>query len=200
MVRCGCLVSHGHLLAFEFFLTRHSLNSGNDHYLFQSAIFWLCLPIAFCLALLPHYAWLAYQFTFNPTDVDIMRVIRKRNPNIDFAHDPEILAGLPEHVRMSAGVQEDELRAPTPLYRHSTDIRGSRTDMSTGLRSRHRGFDFATEEHGVAMQRIQSNLSENKSRGGRFGLGSWKEKRRQRSGSTRLFSLTRSSRKKVPPS
>ncbi len=32
--------------------------------------------------------------------------------------------------------------------------------MSTGIRSVHRGFDFATEENGVAMRRMQSNLSE----------------------------------------
>lgn len=36
----------------------------------------------------------------------------------------------------------------------------SHTDMSTGIRSTHRGFDFATEEGGVAMKRMQSNLSE----------------------------------------
>lgn len=35
----------------------------------------------------------------------------------------------------------------------------SRTDMSTGLRSTHRGFDFAAEEGGAAMRRLQSNLS-----------------------------------------
>jgi len=39
-------------------------------------------------------------------------------------------------------------------------LTGSRTDMSTGQRSVHRGFDFATEEGGVAMRRIQTNLSE----------------------------------------
>lgn len=32
--------------------------------------------------------------------------------------------------------------------------------MSTGARSVHRGFDFSTEENGVAMRRLQSNLSE----------------------------------------
>jgi phospholipid-translocating ATPase len=31
--------------------------------------------------------------------------------------------------------------------------------MSTGIRSVHRGFDFATEEGGPAMRRLQSNLS-----------------------------------------
>lgn len=32
--------------------------------------------------------------------------------------------------------------------------------MATGLVSTDRGFDFATEERGVAMRRMQSNLSE----------------------------------------
>ena len=32
--------------------------------------------------------------------------------------------------------------------------------MSTGLVSVDRGFDFATEEHGVEMRRVQTNLSE----------------------------------------
>ncbi len=41
------------------------------------------------------------------------------------------------------------------------DLRSaSRTDMSTGARSIHRGFDFSTEENGIAMRRLQSNLSE----------------------------------------
>lgn len=41
------------------------------------------------------------------------------------------------------------------------DVRAaSRTDMATGIVSIDRGFDFATEEHGVAMRRMQSNLSE----------------------------------------
>lgn len=37
---------------------------------------------------------------------------------------------------------------------------GSRTDMSTGQRSIHRGFNFSTEENGVAIRRMQTNLSE----------------------------------------
>ena len=32
--------------------------------------------------------------------------------------------------------------------------------MSTGLVSVDRGFDFAVEEHGVEMRRVQTNLSE----------------------------------------
>jgi phospholipid-translocating ATPase len=35
--------------------------------------------------------------------------------------------------------------------------------MSTGLVSVDRGFDFTTEEHGVEMRRVQTNLSEKRS-------------------------------------
>ena len=35
--------------------------------------------------------------------------------------------------------------------------------MSTGLISADRGFDFVTEEHGVEMRRVQTNLSEKRS-------------------------------------
>ena len=41
--------------------------------------------------------------------------------------------------------------------------------MSTGLRSVHRGFDFSTEEGGVAMQRMQTNLSERRLSGMNLG-------------------------------
>ena len=40
--------------------------------------------------------------------------------------------------------------------------------MSTGVVSADRGFDFATEEHGVEMRRVQSNLSEKRSNKQKF--------------------------------
>ena len=53
--------------------------------------------------------------------------------------------------------------------RASVDVRmRSRTDMSTGVVSADRGFDFATEEHGVEMRRVQSNLSEKRSNKQKF--------------------------------
>ncbi len=45
------------------------------------------------------------------------------------------------------------------------DIRSaSRTDMSTGMTSAERGFDFVTEERGVVIQRMQTNLSQREGR------------------------------------
>lgn len=66
-------------------------------------------------------------------------------------------------------------------------------DMSTGLTSVNRGFDFSTEEHGVAIERMQSHLSDHHTnRGLSF-------KRRKRDGSRLKHSLVpRSLRRKQP--
>ena len=72
----------------------------------------------------------------------------------------------------------------------------SRTDMSTGIVSVDRGFDFATEENGVALQRMQSNLSERQQRMSSTG----KQKRRRRTLTViPSFTLPRSLRRKRPP-
>ena len=67
----------------------------------------------------------------------------------------------------------------------------SQIDMATGLRSQSRGFDFATEENGVAMRRMQSNLS------GRHPLAPIQERKRRPS--TLLKSIRRPLRRKKPP-
>ncbi|KAJ7772973.1 phospholipid-translocating ATPase [Mycena maculata] len=143
---------------------------GNDHYLFHSAYFWLCIPLTVLLALAPRYiarAWAFGNFGFIPSDMDIVRWIRKEEPERDLLTDAQLggglaLAGL---KRAPSNVSRVTSRASTVGSmgppRQSVDLRSaSRTDMSTGLRSVHRGFDFATEENGVAMRRMQSNLSE----------------------------------------
>ncbi|KAG6864192.1 hypothetical protein C0991_011668 [Blastosporella zonata] len=137
---------------------------GYNHYLWPSAYFWLCLPLTVCLALAPRYISKAWKFGFAPDDIDIMRYIRKMEPERDLTKEAYIartscarpLARPPSSRRTSRTSFTSELQA-----RPSIDLRNaSRTDMSTGMRSVHRGFDFSTEEGGVAMQRMQTNLSE----------------------------------------
>jgi len=162
---------------------------GNDHYLFHSAIFWLSIPIAYCLALVPRYLFNSYQFMFNPTDVDKMRWMRKIDPS---RHTREELLGE---------FPSDFKRRHTLPYSPSRGslARGSRTDMSTGMRSVHRGFDFATEEGGVAIQRIQTNLSERRQTSMNERPTSGKGRRKRHSAGTHhFFSLRRSNRKKNP--
>jgi len=48
---------------------------------------------------------------------------------------------------------------------------GSKRDMSTGLVSVDRGFDFAVEERGVHMRRVQTNLSEKRASRRSLGVG-----------------------------
>ncbi|KAJ7137876.1 phospholipid-translocating ATPase [Mycena epipterygia] len=139
---------------------------GNDHFLFRSAYFWLCIILTVPLALAPRYIARAWSFGFRPSDIDILRWIRKMEPGRDINTDAQLggglgLAGLkrtPSNVSHATSRSSVASLAPP---RASVDLRSaSRTDMSTGLRSVHRGFDFATEENGVAMRRMQTNLSE----------------------------------------
>ncbi|KAJ3516647.1 hypothetical protein NLJ89_g988 [Agrocybe chaxingu] len=46
---------------------------GNNVFLFESAYYWLCLPLTICLALLPRYLLKAWRFGFYPDDIDTLR-------------------------------------------------------------------------------------------------------------------------------
>ncbi|KAF9818947.1 hypothetical protein IEO21_02361 [Rhodonia placenta] len=159
---------------------------GNDAYLWPSAYFWFCILLTVVLALLPRYLCKAYKFAFYPADVDRVRWLHKIDPNRDFSQYKETdLQGL----RRSAS-----RRSTAMAKRPFTHFAGSHTDMSTGTRSQHRGFDFATEENGVALQRMQTNLSERQSERQKHPF------RRRRNGSLLpSFSLPRSLRRRRPP-
>ncbi|KAG6872613.1 hypothetical protein C0995_008358 [Termitomyces sp. Mi166 len=137
---------------------------GYNRFLWPSAYFWLCLPLTICLALAPRYLAKAWKFGFTPDDIDIMRYIGKTEPQRDLAKDAYISTSSstrpfvrPSSSRWTSRTSFTSERPP----RSSFDPRNaSRTDMSTGMRSVHRGFDFSMEEGGVAMQRMQTNLSE----------------------------------------
>ncbi|KAI9069193.1 phospholipid-translocating P-type ATPase [Trametes sanguinea] len=126
---------------------------GNDHYLFRSPLFWFSILLVVILALTPRYIAKAYKLAFNPNDIDRARYIHKLDPNHDFTKDRH--GGLAQVSVASMRKRNLGLGRHRPHLFHA-----SRTDMSTGMRSVNRGFDFATEENGVAMQRIQSHLSE----------------------------------------
>ncbi|KAI0766330.1 phospholipid-translocating P-type ATPase [Trametes elegans] len=129
---------------------------GNDHFLFESAYFWFCVLLAVTLSLLPRYVAKAYKLAFAPNDLDRARWLHKIDPTHDFSKDKH--GGLVGVTISGSGVRKSR-QARLSRYRPHL-FHGSRTDMSTGMRSVNRGFDFATEENGVAMQRIQSHLSE----------------------------------------
>jgi len=89
-----------------------------------------------------------------------------------------VLAVLKERRRTSlASRRSSRASSVASLERQSTrasvDVRmRSRTDMSTGLVSVDHGFDFATEEQGVEMRRVQTNLSEKRSNKQKFASSS----------------------------
>ncbi|KAF9246334.1 hypothetical protein BU15DRAFT_85102 [Melanogaster broomeanus] len=177
---------------------------GNNHFLFTSAYFWLCQPLCVAIALLPRYLYRALQFGYAPGDLELLRYIRKTQPDLDMAtalrHDRSeraprtSLSKFRPSSRMSRPASISSEEDNIPLERRITDPRRmSRTDMSTGVCSVHRGFDFAAEEGGVAMRRMQSNLSERWQSNRHLPLPSQSPKRKT---SIRIFSTLR--RKKPP--
>ena len=181
---------------------------GNDHYLFHSAYFWLCLPITIVFSLMPRYLSKAWKLGYMPDDIDIVRRYHAMYPDRDFEKDAHLdapLQAMKGHAkRSSTSIHQDtpgsgsarpmsiaESVATIDARRPSMSLRaGSRTDMSTGLASVHHGFDFATEEGGVAMRRIQTNLSERRASSRNLPLS----EQPTRKGS-RLFSLRRNRKK-----
>ncbi|KIJ29370.1 hypothetical protein M422DRAFT_76759 [Sphaerobolus stellatus SS14] len=133
-----------------------------------------CFP--FCLALLPRYLYKAIQRQYFPTDIDILREIQLKTPGTDFAKHPQLgglhaLPAEPAEPRASISTTASSQLHHFPMRvlsqdRNSMEIAGrSVTDMSLGgIQSQPRGFGFFTEEGGVQIQRIQSNLSEGRVR------------------------------------
>ena len=128
---------------------------GNDHYLFHSAYYWLGLLYVVPLALLPRLICKAYKFIFDPSDIDRVRYLHKLHPEHDFRRDRE--AGGMSYIKRAVSTSRGVKRRS--IMTHGAPRAASRTDMSTGLRTRATGFDFAMEENGVALRRLQSNLS-----------------------------------------
>ncbi|KAJ2928030.1 hypothetical protein H1R20_g9061, partial [Candolleomyces eurysporus] len=141
---------------------------GNNYFLFHSAYFWLCLPIAFLVPLLPRYLAKYWRFSIEPSDFDILRAAKAQNAHQDWKeysgarkaeHELSVFKqeGAASRYTSRSSFAASLRHAPRP----SMDVRAaSRTDMSTGLTSVDRGFDFAQEENGVELRRIQTNLSE----------------------------------------
>lgn len=193
-------------VAGEMRLTR--LFSGNDTYLFPSAYYWFCILLTFCIAMLPRYLAKFYRLLYRPNDIDILRIVRKQHPNLDMVHHPLIAghfanASHSRHPSME-GYRDPEFEEGTELRRPNMPAAsgshapmGRRTDMSTGLQlTPSRGFDFSTEEGGVAIRRIQTGLSERHQEG--VTGPSHPPARKRTRGSIHLFpALARSMRRKV---
>ncbi|KAF8912178.1 hypothetical protein CPB84DRAFT_1761491 [Gymnopilus junonius] len=142
---------------------------GNDYYLFRSAYFWFGILITFVLALTPRMLYKAWRFSYNPGDIQTFQLLQHLYPHRDFSSfsrpsqpvsDLTALKRNPKSSRRNS--RASSVVSLTPRFgRPSMDVRSaSRTDMSTGIVSVDRGFDFAMEENGVEMHRVQTNLSE----------------------------------------
>ncbi|ESK96526.1 phospholipid-translocating atpase [Moniliophthora roreri MCA 2997] len=201
---------------------------GNYFYLCTSVYFWLGLVLLFILSLTPRFIAKAYQASLAPGDIDIVRYIKKNDPYADLStRDSEVHLGIGltemkkrrnrvsrassmadrisrRSSRSSVMTIERYSRPGTALGVRSA----SRMDMSTGMLSTERGFDFATEENGPAIKRIQTNLSERRlsSRNLPATIPDSPGKKGKASSSpggghsSRMFSLKRGFKKKKPHS
>ncbi|KAF5369162.1 hypothetical protein D9615_009965 [Tricholomella constricta] len=194
------LLTPGYLVTFLY---------GNYYILFTSAYFWLCIPLTFFLSLAPRFIARAWNFGFEPDDLDTMRWISKYDPDHDFEHDihmshltalRRLPSSTPRQSFHNGSASSFDLRASLDLRRPSLDVRAaSRTDMATGLVSIDRGFDFATEERGVAMRRMQSNLTERRASNRNIEPARSTSKKGKETLS-HMFSLRRGLRKKLSSS
>ncbi|KAG7093060.1 hypothetical protein E1B28_009352 [Marasmius oreades] len=178
----------GVLIVWAYTLINSALNPattwtfvyGNYYYLCTSAYFWLGLLLVFILSLAPRFIIKAYKASINPGDIDVVRYISKNGPYNDLTaqgSDVHLGIGLTEMKkrrnrmsrassmaeRMSRRSSRSSVVTIDRLSRPGTALgvrSASRMDMSTGMVSAERGFDFATEENGPAIRRIQTNLSE----------------------------------------
>ena len=128
----------------------------------------------------------AWKFTYNPDDIDILRWIQRRDKYTDFSKYSSTrgskapgLVALKEGgggegsrtSRTSSIVSVAAADRERPGMGSGKREGGSKRDMSTGLVSVDRGFDFAVEERGVHMRRVQTNLSERRASMRSLGVG-----------------------------
>ena len=109
------------------------------------------------LALLPRLICKSYKTMFNPSDLDRVRYLHKLHPEHDFRKDRD--SGGVDYLKRTLSMTHGVKRKSLLLHRRNDPRSGSRTDMATGLRTVNTGFDFSMEENGVALRRLQSNLS-----------------------------------------
>ena len=152
------------------------------------------------MCLLPRYLAKAVKLIYWPDDLDILRVIKKYHPEIDVATHP-LLGG---HWKRDSESMESEMEQSRPAI-YSRPSLGSRTDMETGGEYVHRGFGFITEEDGVSMRRMQSNLSNRHAARQKENQNRDHKREQTRSGHHILFpslrkTLRRHGKSKTPPS
>jgi len=100
---------------------------------------------------------MAWSFGFNPNDLDILNWNYKLRPNMDLIREAYLRHGEDDEARTPTSPATPYSATAGPLGQPS--IQGSQIDMATGVRLQSRGYDFAQEENGVAIRRMQSNLS-----------------------------------------
>ncbi|KAF8647469.1 hypothetical protein AX16_006674 [Volvariella volvacea WC 439] len=167
-------ISPGYAVTFLF---------GTNFFLWRSAYFWLCFLLTFTLSLTPRYLYKAWRTSFAPTDIEMVRYLHKQvgdaglddlrmnkrptRPTLSRNASASSFSASRSRVSLAQAqnsrpqsqvgqfsASQQQLQGLNPMMMAST------TDMSTGLPHPERGFGFSMEENGVALQRMQTHLSE----------------------------------------
>ncbi|KAE8213447.1 hypothetical protein CF327_g3031 [Tilletia walkeri] len=143
---------------------------GNNHLLYPSAYFWFSGLLCLVVALLPRFVYNHIRQTYYPHDIDVLRVVHKRDNDYDFVHDPRMPAvraaaeyGVPlppkeEKTRRRwssrsqsyGGGGEEGSNADVGMHdlRPITSRSSTHHDMLTGEDRPNRGYSFSSEEPG----------------------------------------------------
>lgn len=84
---------------------------GNDIFLFRSAACWFGWPFVLIMALMPRYLYKYWRQNFGTNDIDLMRLVRKYNPNVNVYTDP----------RLGGHFKREVSEVEAPLDRYPTD-------------------------------------------------------------------------------
>lgn len=106
---------------------------GNNHYLWRACYFWFGWVFTLIVALAPRYIVRYIKENYWTTDIDILKIVGKLDPDHDYYSDPLIPGGLQEEQLLA---RERGQTAPT-----SPILNRTRTDMS-GRNISTRGFAF----------------------------------------------------------
>lgn len=87
---------------------------GNDIFLFRSAACWFGWPFVLIMSLMPRYLYKYWRQNFGTNDIDLMRLVRKYNPNVNVYTDPRLGGHFKREVAEMDGNPLD--RFPTNPY------------------------------------------------------------------------------------
>ena len=125
---------------------------GINYTMWRSIQFWLGGIFCIFLCLLPRILYEYFKLLFNPTDIELVRLLEIREPDHDFIHDPAmpgIRAARSYESEANGGPDSGRPPAGEEVYPlEYVSSRGSsiQHDMRSGTNSPYRGYSFSAAD------------------------------------------------------